>query len=168
MPARRKRQEERIDNRAARLNDITVGELAPLHNIPAPGNWPAKVKRLYEAIFTSGQAHWLQDSDVQYAYMICDDLAAWYRLRAQWEDRQRQLDKWQAMSEEEQAETPKPHALRYPPVMQYQAHMASLNSLLVTEDDRRKARIELHKPDTTVEERPGVIALRDYHKALGM
>lgn len=167
MPARRKRQEERIDNRASRLNDISVGELMPISSVPPPGKWPAKVKRLYEAIFTSGQAHWLQDTDIQYAYMICDDLAAWYRLRAAWEDRERKRDEWQALPEEEREGVPKPRPLRYPPVMQYQAHMASLSSLLVTEDDRRKARIELGKPDPTVEERPGVIALRDYHKALG-
>ncbi len=99
-------------------------------------DWHPIAKKLYDALKTSGQADFFQNSDWAFAYSLCDDLS-YYKKSGK---RSGQM---------------------------LQSIMSAMERLLVTEADRRRARIELHEPedDSTP---ASVLAIADYKAELGL
>lgn len=166
MPARRKRREELVDDRRSRVESVSKGDLAPLGVVPKPGRWPVQVKRIWESLFSSGQSVWLQDSDVAFAWYACDYLAWFLRERNEYDRRVRALRAWEALPVEERVEGSRPVVGRGPSPMLLAEINKMLGSLLLTESDRRAARIELGLPKGSEGVSAGVVALSKYREAL--
>lgn len=142
MPRPRKREaelaypRERNGKDKGVVSDVTKGELLPVTIPHADSDWHPIAKRMYASFRTSGQAHFWQNSDWNFAWHVMDDLSEY-----------KKSGKRSSM-------------------MLAEVNRA-LERLLVTEADRRKARIELMAPEE--EETPAaVIAIADYREALGV
>lgn len=115
---------------------ITKGVAYPVV-IPDPDpDWHPIAHRMWEALQTSGQSAYYQNSDWAMAYSLCDDLSYYkngYKRSGQ----------------------------------MLQVIYTTFASLLVTEGDRRRLRIELEEPEEGQEE-ASVTAINKYQKALGL
>ena len=70
---------DRDANRGGR-SDVTKGKALPVTNIPeADPLWHPIAIQLYEALRTSGQAEFYQDSDWALAYSLAEDLSVYKR-----------------------------------------------------------------------------------------
>lgn len=108
--------------------------------IPADPDWHPIVHTWYEAIMESGIADYYERSDWATAYIIAEELNAYYLDAAR-------LGKRSSMM--------------------LQTLMSAMLSLGVTEGERRRMRIELEKP--AEEQKPAsLVAIDDYRKALGV
>lgn len=109
---------------------------------PAPDpEWHAIALMLWEALGDSGQADFYEPSDWAVAFALCDDISAY--KQAVWKDGT---------------------AKRSPEMLK--ALQAGMTSLLMTEGDRRRVRMELVAPP---EDKPAaaVLAIADYKASLG-
>lgn len=131
MPAVRKREEELARPRERKGGDVqpvTHGDLKPVTwDKPADPQWHEIARDIYESARTSGQADYYQDSDWAVLYWLCSEIS--YHITPQtWIDKDTGEERTKARSG------------------QYLASiMSSLNSLILTEGERRKVRIELQK-----------------------
>ena len=124
---------ERDANRGDRP-ELKLGEKRPVTIPHGDPNWHPAAKRLYNALKTSGQSDFYQNSDWAYAWSLCDDLSHF---------------------KESGKRSAQMAATIY----------SALSNLLVTEGDRRRARIELTDA-IGVEEPASVAALDKYRKGL--
>jgi len=142
MARPRKREEElarpreRNGKDKATTQDVTLGELRKVTIPHADGSWHPIAKRLYDSLRTSGQADYFQNSDWNYAWFICNEISLY-----------------------QQAQGRARSAVLFATLLQ------GLEKLLITEADRRKARLELRAPEP--DQTPlSVVAIDDYRKAL--
>lgn len=108
--------------------------------IPANPDWVPIVLQWYEAIADSGIADYYERSDWATAYIIAEELNAYYVAANQVGGKRSS--------------------------MMLQTLMSAMLSLGVTEGDRRRMRIELEKPELP-ETPASVTAIKDYKKTLG-
>lgn len=125
---------ERDANRSNRPA-VKNGELMPVKIPNAKPEWDTTVTRLYNAMKTSGQACYFQNSDWHFAHVILDMLNA-------------------------QRQASRPSAQMMATIMQ------GLDKLLLTEAERRRARIELIAPND--EDDIGVVSIAGYKQSLGV
>lgn len=96
---------------------VTHGQAMPATIPPADPDWHPIALRLYESIGESGQSCYFQSTDWAVAYMLCEEVSAYKN-------------------------TPGKRSS-----MMLSSILSGMNNLLLTEGDRRKARIELDLPD---------------------
>lgn len=135
---------ERDANRGTRA-EITRGELRPVEIPEADPDWHPIAHMLWEGLQASGQAGWYQQSDWAFAYSLMEDLTR-YKEPLVAKDGTEYFKRSGQM---------------------LQTIYSAMERLLVTEGDRRRARIELSAPDTSDED-AAVLTLADYTAALEM
>ena len=127
-----KRTEELSRARDANRNGrppVTHGELREVTwKFKPDPNWHDIAKKIYEAVANSGQSDFYQDSDWAVLYSICEDIS-YYKTPRYYTDKKTG----------EQYEGKRSGQM-------LQSIMSSLQSLLLTEGDRRRVRLELQKP----------------------
>lgn len=126
-----KREEELARPRSRKGGDqqeVTHGELREVsHRLDPSPDWDPMVVNLYNSALTSGQSDFYQDSDWAKFYVLCHELHH-YMHPPEWADKDGVLH---AGKRNGQILT---------------AIMSGLESLLLTEGDRRRVRLELQKP----------------------
>ncbi len=110
------------------LREVTIPRVDP--------GWHPRAKRIFNALKTSGQADFFQDSDWAFAVFLMDEVTAY----ASNTRRSSQM---------------------------LQTILDGLGRLMLTESDRRKARIELVTPPQE-ETSAAVVAIDQYRAALGV
>jgi hypothetical protein len=115
---------------------ITQGTLRPvtMDQLEPGEDWHPIAVRVWESCHTSGQADFYQDSDWAILWSLCEDLSH-YKQGSKGVDRETG----------ELYNKPRSGQM-------LQAIMSQLNSLLLTEGERRRVRIELTQPDEGNEE----------------
>ena len=98
----------------------------------ADSEWHPIAIQIYESVATSGQAQYYQDSDWAILYSICEDIS-YYKTPT--------VSTWVDKKTGEIKEYPKPRSGQM-----LASIMGSLTTLLLTEGDRRKVRMELQDP----------------------
>lgn len=121
---------ERDANRGDRP-ELKHGEKRPVTIPHGDKDWHPAAVRLYNALKTSGQSDFYQNSDWAFAWSLCDDLSDY---------------KNQGRRSAQMAAT----------------IYSAFTSLLVTEGDRRRARIEL--TDAAEEKQPASVAAMDRYR----
>lgn len=123
------------------------GQLRPV-TIPDPDpEWGYIVQLFWESLQNSGQSDFFQDSDWAFAYSVAEDL------------HQYKYGTWTDKDGNE-------HPLKRNGQILNTIY-AAMGSLLVTEGDRRRLRVELTAPPTG-ESEASVTALADYRAELGL
>lgn len=172
MPTIPMRREELVDQRPTRM-DVSKGMLMPAE-VPKPkAEWHPIAKRLFESLSKSGQVHWFQESDWAVAYSLCDDLSRYKRQEDAAERTRRIAEDWDKtagpLSEAERVErgypVSRPRVASYGSAAKMDVIYRQLQRLLVTEADRRQARIELEAPQLEVED-AAVVQMSRYRAAL--
>lgn len=136
----RKRDANRGDR--PELKAGTLREVSIPHEDP---DWHPIAKRMWKGLKTSGQSDFFQNSDWAFAYSLMDDLSMYKK----------------PLLSKDGVEYHKRSGQMLQVIMQ------SLERLLVTEADRRRARIELSAPEE--ESTPAaVLVMNDYKKGLGL
>lgn len=109
---------------------VTRGELLPVTwNLDPDEDWHPIAIRLYLSVRTSGQAAFYQDSDWAILWSLCEDLSHYKQGSKGYDKETGELYN-------------KPRSGQM-----LQAIMSQLNSLLLTEGERRRVRIELQEPE---------------------
>ena len=130
---------ERDANRSGRPK-LTKGKSVPSKPIAVNLEWKPTVRQLYQAALKSGMREYYEATDWAYLYMLCDELNTLMVQR----------DETGKMS-----------------VGAYQAVMAALTNVGLTEGDRRRSRIELEKEeDLTAEADVQVAHISAYREKL--
>jgi len=111
----------------------------------APREWHPIARRLWDAMKTSGQSDFYQDSDWAMAFSLCDDLSYFKS----------------PLVDRDGVE----YIKRSPEMLK--AIMTGFERLLVTEGDRRRVRIELHEPEPE-RDSAAIVAIADYRADLGL
>jgi hypothetical protein len=138
---------ERDANRGGRP-EITTGELRPVTIPEADPDWHPIALMLWEGLIASGQSDFYQQSDWAFAYSLMEDLTRYkepYRV---------DLDTGEINYGKRSGQM-------------LQTIYSAMERLLVTEGDRRRARLELTAPDTSDED-AAVLTLADYTADLGL
>ena len=133
---------------------ITTAPGAPHVEVPEPDpDWHPVARRWYESLAASGQSQFYEPSDWATAYLLAESIS-------------RDL-KPQVVGLH--PETGKPVRAAIPMKgASLAAYLRGMTSLMVTEGDRRRARLELERPGAVEKDTPaGVTALDEYRKALG-
>lgn len=146
----RKRESELARPRARRGGDepeVSHGILRPVIWPEPDPAWHEIAKMVWHAAQDSGQADFYQQSDIAYLYNVCEELST-YKTSSQWIDK-----------ESGEIRTKRSGQM-------FQSIMSAMTSLLLTEGDRRRVRIELQKPP---EVKPDlkVVAMSDYGDIAG-
>jgi hypothetical protein len=124
--------------------EVKTGEMRPVVIPEADPEWHEIAKMIWEALRTSGQQDFYQNTDWVYAYSLCEDITRYKEGRVN-------------------QETGELYFKRSPEMLK--ALMSGMSNLLMTEADRRRARVELSQPEP--EEAPAaVLAIADYKDAL--
>lgn len=125
--------------------EVTKGVALPV-TIPEPdADWHPIATMMWEALSRSGQAAYYQQSDWAFAYSLCEDLSLYKEPRT--------------------TKDGEIYHKRSPEMLK--ALMTGMSSLLMTEADRRRVRIELEAPQP--EETPAsLVVLDDYKAGLGL
>ena len=134
MPAIPKPEHELARPRKRKGKDqvpVTVGERrkVSLKLKPEP-DWHPIAKQIFEAALNSGQADFYQDSDIAILYSLCEDISVY------------KSPKWKDHETGEIVPAKRSGQM-------LQAIMSNLASLLLTEGDRRRVRLELQAPPET-------------------
>ena len=101
-------------------------------NVPADEDWHPIAIQIYESARSSGQADYWQDSDWAVFYSICEDIS-YYKQ-----------DKTSVYVDKKSGEVKEYEKPRSGQMLA--SIMGSLTTLLLTEGDRRKVRMELQEP----------------------
>jgi hypothetical protein len=148
MPPRPKREAELARPRSRKGGDIkpvTKGVMRPVKIPNASREWHPIALRFWNSLKESGQADFFQASDWAFAWSLCDDLSYYKKPLVN-----RDGEEYHKRS---------PEMLK--------AIYAGMERLLVTEGDRRKARIELHEPEPEADD-AALYAIADYKNELGV
>jgi hypothetical protein len=148
------RREGLVDQRPSRVEDVSNGVLLPTAPPKVNAKWHPIAKRLWDSFGSSGQVHWWQDTDWALAYSVCDDLSRYKRQEDAAEKTRRIAEDWdKSAASLKPAERvargyskERPHVASYGSAMKMKAIYDTMASLLVTESDRRRVRIELQMP----------------------
>lgn len=124
--------------------EVTKGQMMPVTVPDADESWHPIAKNLFNALKTSGQSQYYQNSDWAIAYSLCDDLSRYKRAEDRFEDGQGKGGS----------------------AMKLTAIMNALGDLMVTEADRRRIHIELHEPSEAPKESPDVAIMAEYKRAV--
>lgn len=135
---------ERDANRGDRP-EITKGTLRPVTIPEADPDWHPIAHMLWEGLIESGQSDWYQQSDWAFAYSLMEDLTRYKEPLVNQKTGEEYFKRSGQM---------------------LQTIYSAMERLLVTEGDRRRARIELSAPDDSDEE-AAVLTLADYTDMLG-
>ncbi|WP_028472115.1 hypothetical protein [Nocardioides alkalitolerans] len=120
---------------------VTKGELRPVA-VPEPDeDWHPIARMVWDGMVSSGQADFFQNSDWAFAWSTCEELSLY-------------------KSPKINRETGEEYHKRSPEMLK--ALLASLTSLLVTEGDRRRVRIELTSPEP--DENAATVAQMDNYR----
>lgn len=130
---------ERDANRSNRP-PLKKGQMRPVSIPNAPRDWHPTCRRLWESLKTSGQADFFQNSDWAYAYSILEDFS--FQKNAQAEGKRMSSETIKTL-------------------------YGGLDRLMMTEAERRKARVELDEPDSG-EDTKGQAMVRNYKQGLGV
>lgn len=124
---------------------VTKGVARPTRIPRSDPDWHPIAKMLWKALRESGQTDFYQQSDWAFAYSLCDDLSHYKKPRI--------------TSDGIEYHKRSPEMLK--------ALLSGMSSLLVTEGDRRRVRVELENPP---DDRPSaaVLAIADYKAGLGL
>lgn len=148
MPARPKREEELARPRSRKGKDqqaVKRGELKSVTWPNAGRDWHPIAKSFWASLKTSGQADFYQQSDIAFAFSLCDDLSFYKKPQISRDGVE--------------------YVRRSPEMLK--ALLAGMERLLVTEGDRRKVRVELHEPEPERDDAT-VLAIADYRADLGL
>lgn len=149
-----KRQAERRRRNKPDGIQVTTAPGAAEVVVPEPDeSWHPVARRWYESLADSGQSRFYEPSDWATAYLLAESIS-------------RDL-KPQVVGIH--PETGRPVRAAIPlKGASLAAYLRAMTALMVTEGDRRRARLELERPDGGEQETPaGVTALDEYRKALG-
>jgi hypothetical protein len=131
-------------NRANRP-DVIKGVLRETH-IPEPDpDWHPIATRIWNGLVNSGQSDFFQDSDWAFLFSVCEDLSAYKKPLITKDGVEYHKRSGQML----------------------QTIYSALERLLVTEGDRRRARIELTAPEPEGPE-ASVTAINSYRERLGV
>lgn len=165
VPSIPKRRDELIDARASRVGAASVGVARPVRKPSARKEWHDSVKRLWRSFASSGQVEFWQESDWAFARMLCDDLSRFQKQEDAAMRSRAERDEWDAqygwMDEDELREAAleagdrsiakPPRVKSFGSAAKMEILYSALQRLLVTETDRRRARIELQVSQEGVE-----------------
>lgn len=133
------------ERKGADQQSVKTGEMRPVTIPRADPEWHPIARKMWDSLKTSGQADFFQNSDWAFAYSLMDDLSMYKKPFVSKDGVEYHKRSGQML----------------------QVIMTSLERLLVTEADRRRARIELSAPEEE-SETASVIALADYRKDLDL
>lgn len=125
-------------NRDGRV-PLKKGVRRPTSNILPSPDWHPSVKLFWKRAKRGGQADFYQDSDYAYMWMLCDTLSHELKLR----------------------DAGKPYK-----AIIIQNFFTSLTPLMLTEGERRRARVELEAPKPVGEESTATKAVKTYKDRL--
>ena len=120
---------------------VTKGVALPTTWPDAPEEWCEIAKMAYESIQRSGQASFLQQSDVAMAYMLCENLDFY------------QTQTWSTSGDRKRS----PEMLK--------ALLTGFSNILMTEGDRRRVKIELDEPSDP-KAKASLTVLAEYQEGL--
>lgn len=176
MPTIPRREDELQRPRSRKSKDalpVTHGVMRPVSIPRADPEWHPIAKRLYNSLKTSGQSDYYQNSDWAMAFSLCDDLSRYKKQEDQADALNEALARWHEMTgdEREEAGFDRKRAPRFGgkggSAMKLNGILDALGSLMVTEGDRRRLRLELQQPQP--EQTPAsVTAINDYRAGLGL
>lgn len=126
--------------------EISRGTLLPVVVPDADPEWHPIAHMLWDGLIASGQAAYYQQSDWAFAYSLMEDLTRY---------------------KEPSINKKTGEISYYRSGQMLQTIYSAMERLLVTEGDRRRARIELSAPDNS-EQEATVLTLADYSDALGL
>lgn len=127
--------------------EVKVGQMRPTEIPEADPDWHAIAVMIWDSLINSGQADFYQQSDWAYAYSLCDDVSH-YKNAGRWNKHSGEFE-----------------AYRSPEMLK--AIQSAMASLLMTEGERRRARVELTQVEP--EKSPAsVIAIAQYKDDLGI
>lgn len=127
------------------VQPVSTGERRKVVIPRADKDWHPIARMIWDSMKTSGQTDFYQQSDWAYAYSICDDISFYKK----------------PMTAKDGTEYHK----RSPEMLK--ALNTAMERLLLTEGDRRRARIELAEPEPETEP-ASVTAIQDYKADLGL
>ena len=126
---------------------VKNGVMRPVTIPDTPAEWHDIAVMVWEALIDSGQSDFYQQTDWAFAYSLCDDLTH-YKNGGRWNRKTGEFEPYRS-----------PEMLK--------AIQSAMASLLMTEGDRRRVRVELTAPAS--EQAPAsVVALASYRDELGM
>lgn len=127
--------------------EVKVGQMRPVRIPEADPDWHDIAVMIWDSLMESGQADFFQQSDWAYAYSLCDDVSH-YKSAGR-------VNKHTGEFE----------AYRSPEMLK--AIQSAMASLLMTEGERRRARVELTQiePEKTS---AAVLAIAQYQEDLGI
>lgn len=108
---------------------ISTGVLLPVEWPEPDPEWDSIALMIWESAKNSGQAYWYQQTDIAYLYFVCDEISEYRRPYIKVDD-----------DGNEVVYKPKRNGQILATINQM------LGSLVMTEGERRRARIELEKP----------------------
>lgn len=127
--------------------EVTNGTMRPVRIPDADPDWHPIAVMVWESLLDSGQADFYQQSDWAYAYSLMDDITK-FKEGGRWNKQTGEFEPYRS-----------PEMLK--------AIQAGMTALLMTEADRRRARIELQAPEP--EKTPASLhAIQDYQAGLGL
>ncbi len=134
------------DAHRTRSNNPTLrkGTLRPV-TIPEPDpGWHPIARQLWDSLLTSGQADFFQNSDWAFAYSLCEDLSLYKKPLVAKDGTEYYKRSGQML----------------------QTIYKAMNSLMVTESDRRQVQLELEQPDDGEQDRTTLAVIDGYKEAL--
>lgn len=166
-----KRSEDRVRRNQV---DITKGVMFPVREWEPKRGWHRLAKETFEAIGSSGQSQYFQDSDWAIATVLCEELSE-YKKEEDRKNRQlRKLDRWEKERDAWDAELegkpfskPKPSVPRGGSAMKLTAILQKFSDLMMTEADRRRLRIELQLDAEEKEESAEIMIMKQYREMIG-
>lgn len=133
------------ERKGGSVQPVTKGERRKVVIPRAPADWHPIAKMIWNSMKVSGQEDFYQQSDWAYAYSICDDISFYKKPLTN--------------KDGEEYHKRSPEMLK--------ALNTAMERLLLTEGDRRRARIELAEPEPETEP-ASVHAIDEYKRELGV
>lgn len=127
--------------------EMKFGQMMPVRIPDADPEWHAIAVMIWDSLIDSGQADFYQQSDWAYAYSLCDDVSH-YKNAGRWNKHSGAFE-----------------AYRSPEMLK--AIQSAMASLLMTEGERRRARVELTQVEPE-KSSAAVLAIAQYQADLGI
>lgn len=154
-PVPKRSTQRRRRNKAEDGQEITTaatGAPAAPQVPPADENWHPIARRWYESLAASGQSRWYEPSDWATAYLLAESMS-------------------RDLGDQVVGVTPTGEILRDKIPLKgasLAAYLKAMSTLMVTEGDRRRARLELERAGSTDPDEDAAVAKMDeYRKRLG-
>ena len=125
--------------------EVKHGAMRPVSIPDADPEWHPIALMLWESLQMSGQSDFYQQTDWVYAYSLCDDLTK-FKEGGRWNRKTGEFEPYRS-----------PEMLK--------AIQSAMSSLLMTEADRRRVRVELTAPEPE-QDPAAVLAIADYQAGL--